>query len=470
MEEREITETGSWALTTGRPVYSISELTGRIKLILELELSDIWAEGEISNLRIPSSGHTYFTLKDESSQIKAILFKYQKRGLKFKLEDGLKVIVRGRITVYEPRGEYQIIIDYVEPKGVGALQLAFQQLKDKLAQEGLFDPEHKKPLPLLPQKIGIVTSPTGAAIRDILRVIQRRFANVHLILYPARVQGAGASKEIAEGIRVLNQFLNIDVLIVGRGGGSVEDLWAFNEEEVARAIFVSRIPVISAVGHEIDFTISDFVADLRAPTPSAAAELVVKNKEEILFSVQTLHSRLRNRMGYYLDFLKDRFQRLSQQKGFSIPQEKIQYYQQRVDELQARVTKTLPIHLKNKKEYLAHLCQRHCSKSPKERTIYGKDYLERLFKGLIDLIAYRLMVTRKNVEGAIGKLNSLSPLAILARGYSICHSLPSGRVVKESGELKEGQKVSIKLYRGELFCQVEKTKLEEKQDNDRAKI
>lgn len=458
MEEREIAETESWDLITGRQVYTISELTSRIKLILEVELSDIWVEGEISNLRVPSSGHTYFTLKDETSQIKGLLFKSQKRALKFKLEDGLRVIARGRITVYEPRGEYQIIIDYMEPKGIGALQLAFQQLKDKLAQEGLFDPQHKKTLPLLPQKIGIVTSPTGAAIRDILRVIQRRFANVHLILYPTRVQGDGASQEIAEGIRVLNQLPDIDVLIVGRGGGSVEDLWAFNEEEVARAIFASRIPVISAVGHEIDFTIADLVADLRAPTPSAAAELVVKNKEEILIQLQTFHSRLRNRMGYYLDFLKDRLQRLCQRKGFSMPQENIQYYQQRVDELQARGVKTFSIQLKNKSEYLAHLCQRHYSRSPKEKIIYGKDYLKSLFKGLTNQTVYRLTVTRKKLEGTAGQLNSLSPLAILGRGYSICRSMASGRIVKDAQKVEKGHKVSVKLYQGELFCRVEKTK------------
>ena len=470
MEGRKIAETEPWALSTGQPIYTISELTSRIKLILELELSAIWVEGEISNLRIPSSGHTYFTLKDETSQIKALLFKSQRRALRFKLEDGLKVIVRGRISVYEPRGEYQIIIDYMEPKGIGALQLAFQQLKDKLAQEGLFDPQHKKPLPLLPQKIGIVTSLTGAAIQDILRVIQRRFANVHLILYPARVQGEGASQEIAEGIRLLNQFPDIDVLIIGRGGGSVEDLWAFNEEAVARAIFASRIPVISAVGHEIDFTIAVFVADLRAPTPSAGAELVVKNKEDILLHLQTLHSRLRNRMGYSLGFLKDRLQRLCQRKGFSIPQEKMQYHQQRVDELQARTVKTLSIQLKNKKEYLAHLCQRHYSRSPREKILYGRDYLQRLFKDLTRQMIYRLGMTRKRLEGTAGQLNSLSPLAILARGYSICCSLPSGQIVKDAQEVEKGHKVSVKLYQGEIFCRVEKTKPEEKIDNDRAKI
>jgi exodeoxyribonuclease VII large subunit len=471
MEERKIAETEPWAMITGRQVYTISELTRRIKLILELELSEIWVEGEISNLRVPSSGHTYFTLKDETSQIKALLFRTQKKVIKFKLEDGLKVVVRGRITVYEPRGEYQIIIDYMEPKGVGALQLAFQQLKDKLEQEGLFDPQHKKSLPLLPQKIGIVTSPTGAAIRDILRVIQRRFANVHLIIYPARVQGDEASKEIAEGIRILNQFPDIDVLIIGRGGGSIEDLWAFNEEEVARAIFASSIPLISAVGHEIDFTIADFVADLRAPTPSAAAELVVKNKEELLLHLQTFHSRLHNRMAYYLDFFKDRLQSLCQRKGFFMPQEKIQYYLQRIDELQTRGGKTLSIQLKNKKDYLAHLRQRHYSRSPKERISYGKDYLNRLFKELTSQIKYRLTVTRKRLEGTAGQLHSISPLAVLARGYSICRSLPKGKIVKNAREVQVGNKISVKLYQGELFCQVEKTQQEkEKQKNDRAKI
>src|SRR5215831_17373847 len=257
-----------------RTVLTVSEVTERIKIVLEDTFFDLWVEGEISNLRTPSSGHTYLTLKDEQGQLRAILFKMQRRYLRFDPKDGMLVIVRGRISLYEPRGEYQLVIDYMEPKGIGALQIAFEQLKARLAQAGLFDPARKRPLPVLPRCIGIVTSPTGAVIRDMLQILRRRFANLHVCIYPVRVQGDGAAEEIARAIEALNGNLGVEVIIVARGGGSLEDLWAFNEESVARAIYQSRMPVISAVGHEIDFTIADFVADVRAPTPSAAAEIL----------------------------------------------------------------------------------------------------------------------------------------------------------------------------------------------------
>src|SRR3990172_5484797 len=265
-----------------RYVLKVSELTREIKDILEGKFYEVWVEGEISNLRIPPSGHLYFTLKDDSSQIRAVLFRLQARALRFIPEDGLHVICGGRISVYEKRGEYQLILETMEPKGVGALQLAFLQLKDKLEKEGFFDPGRRKPIPMFPQAIGIVTSPTGAVIRDMLHIIERRFKNVRIVLYPVRVQGEGAALEIAGGIDYFNALNEVDVIIVGRGGGSIEDLWAFNEEEVARAIYHSKIPIISAVGHETDYTIADFVADLRAPTPSAAAELVEGVKAEMI--------------------------------------------------------------------------------------------------------------------------------------------------------------------------------------------
>src|ERR671924_1876239 len=276
-----------------RAILTVSEVSERIKIVLEDTFFDIWVEGEISNLRTPSSGHAYLTLKDEHSQIRAVLFKMQRRYLRFDPKDGMLVIVRGRISLYEPRGEYQLVIDYLEPKGIGALQIAFEQLKTRLAQAGLFDPARKRPLPVLPRGIGIVTSPTGAVIRDMLQILRRRFANLHVCIYPVRVQGDGAAEEIARAIEALNGDLGIEVIILARGGGSLEDLWAFNEESVARAIYQSRMPVISAVGHEIDFTIADFVADVRAPTPSAAAELVVAAKEEFCTRIDRLVDRLR---------------------------------------------------------------------------------------------------------------------------------------------------------------------------------
>ena len=271
-----------------KKILTVSELTLEIKHHLEEGFGEIWVEGEISNFRSPSSGHYYFTLKDGKSQIRGVIFRFMGRYLKFEPQDGLAVICRGKISVYEPRGEYQLILDYMEPKGIGALQLAFEQLKEKLEKEGLFDAARKKPLPLLPKKIGIVASPTGAAIRDLLNVIGRRFPNVGILINPVKVQGEGSAQEIASAIYELNTIPEIDVIVVARGGGSLEDLWAFNEEIVARAIDHSSLPVISAVGHEIDFTIADFVADLRAPTPSVAGELVVKDKAELSHLIDSL--------------------------------------------------------------------------------------------------------------------------------------------------------------------------------------
>ena len=297
-----------------RTILTVSELSERIKIVLEDTFIDLWVEGEISNLRTPASGHSYLTLKDEHSQIRAVLFKMQRRYLRFDPKDGMLVLARGRISLYEPRGEYQLVIDYMEPKGIGALQIAFEQLKVRLAQEGLFDGSRKRPLPMLPRGLGIVTSPTGAVIRDMLQILRRRFANLHICVYPVRVQGDGAAEEVAQGIEVLNRYPGIDVIIVARGGGSLEDLWAFNEETVARAIYVSKVPVISAVGHEIDYTIADFVADVRAPTPSAAAELVIRNKSELHAELQSMAHRLERGMQHRLEALRARLEACQQRR------------------------------------------------------------------------------------------------------------------------------------------------------------
>ena len=274
-----------------RRIYTVSELSGEIRELFEQQFPDVWVTGEVSNFRAAGSGHLYFTLKDDTAQLRAVCFRSQSRYLKFKPQDGLAVIARGRLSIYEARGEYQLYVEFLEPAGLGALQLAFDQLKQKLAAEGLFDPDRKKLLPALPRVIGVVTSPTGAVIQDILRVLNRRFRNINVVIYPARVQGEGAAEEIAQGIEHFNRMVPVDVMIVARGGGSMEDLWAFNEEVVARAIAASEIPIISAVGHETDFTIADFVADLRAPTPSAAAELVVHLKQDFVDELddQTRH-------------------------------------------------------------------------------------------------------------------------------------------------------------------------------------
>jgi len=392
-----------------RHLLTVSQLTDLIKTSLEESFYDIWMEGEISNLRIPTSGHIYLTLKDKASQIRAIIFKSSARNIKFELKDGIHIICHGRITVYDPRGEYQIVIDTVEPQGIGALQLAFEQLKEKLLKEGLFDAKRKRPIPLLPRKIGIITSPTGAAIRDMLNIINRRFSNVHIIINPVPVQGEGAGIEIARAIEEMNEFEDIDVLIVGRGGGSLEDLWAFNEEVVARAIYNSKIPVISAVGHEIDFTIADFVADLRAPTPSAAAELVVKNKIDLMESLSYLFSRLKNGIKTLFDAKRSALR--EEIRAMKDPATRINEYIQRIDDLSIRLTGSI----------------------------------NRYLDGL-----------KKRIGAEAGKLNALSPLAILSRGYSIAMKLPEMQIIKDVKEVQEGDEVNIRLHKGNLICVVSK--------------
>jgi len=398
------TETG----INRRHILTVSELTSLIKSTLEGSFPDVWVEGEIYNLRIPSSGHVYFTIKDNSSQIRAVIFRSSARTIRFIPKDGLHVLCRGRITIYEFRGEYQLIVDYMEPMGVGALLLAFEQLKKRLSEEGLFDEARKRPIPILPQKIGIVTSPTGAAIRDILKVIERRFANVEIVIAPALVQGERAAPEIVDAIRELNNIDNIEVIILARGGGGIEDLWPFNEEIVARAIYNSKIPVISAVGHEIDYTIADFVADLRAPTPSAAAEMVVKNKEDMQGLVRALYSRLAYARGTFFEKRRERLKSIMQR--ILSPEQEINRYIQRLDDIDNRVT-----------------------------------------AGVKRIIKDR----RLHVEGLIKLLDSLSPLSILARGYSITYKLPSCSLIKSSADVHRGDKVDIRLHEGNIICIVE---------------
>ena len=437
-----------------RTILTVSELTQEIKDLLELTYSDIWVEGEISNLRIPPSGHTYLTLKDDFSQIRAVLFKGQARHLRFAPEDGFHVICRGRVSVYEKRGEYQIILGSMEPKGIGALQLAFLQLKEKLEKEGLFSLDRKKPLPVLPQRIGIVTSPTGAVIRDMLHIIDRRFENVHILLYPVRVQGEGASFEIAEGIEYLNRYGDVDVIIVGRGGGSLEDLWAFNEEPVARAISRSRIPIISAVGHETDYTISDFVADVRAPTPSAAAELVVKDKREVRNTVRSLAIRLENQMRQTLQEVQSHLSHLRRMLGD--PKKRIEDHVLRVDDLTNRVAFLTSWTLKRKRKELLHLHTTLSLRNPLQRIAHLRLVISQSQKNLFQSIRHSLELQKGRLDGILGKLDSLSPLAILSRGYSITRRVPTLQIVRSAAEVRHGEKVEVKLHQGRLFCEVER--------------
>jgi len=390
-----------------RQILTVSELTNEIKSILEANLYYVWVEGEVSNLRAPTSGHMYLTLKDDSAQIKAVIFKGQARFMKFKPLDGLHVICRGMVNVYKERGEYQLILDYIEPKGVGALQLAIGQLKEKLAREGFFEAARKRPLPSFPNKIGIVTSPTGAAVRDILKVFERRFADICVLIYPVRVQGIESAREISEGIKELDMAPGVDLIIIARGGGSQEDLWAFNEEIVARAIFNSKNPVVSAVGHEIDFTIADMVADLRASTPSAAAEMILHSKEELKERLSAVIIQLRSCLRNIIADKRIFLHRL--ERGVIDPS-------RRLNEIRLRLG----------------------------------DITDRLALAM----CHSLEMIKKDCRHISERLNILSPLSILGRGYSITRSIPSMKVIRDSKDIEAGDDVNITLANGEIFCKV----------------
>jgi len=441
-----------------RKIYTVLEITSEIKHALE-KFGIVWIQGEISNFKHHTSGHMYFSLKDDRAQIKAAFFRNNNLYLKFRPEDGLEVLVRGRLSVYEPRGDYQVIVEYMEPKGLGSLQLAFEQLKEKLRKEGLFDEAHKVALPLLPRKIGVVTSPTGAAIQDMLRILKRRNASLHILIFPARVQGTGAAEEIAAGVQYFNSRDDIDVIIVGRGGGSIEDLWAFNEEVVARAIYGSEVPVISAVGHEVDFTIADFVADLRAPTPSAAAEMVSGARDELLSAVQSLFGRLFQSARLLIEKRRSALERLARSRGFYAAPNMIRALEQRFDEAtlrmqqaMARFTTSLRHRERLAKARLAGIDLRMLIRGKTERLSRSRQLLA------VNLRA-GLQRRRSRLEVAAGRLDALSPLAILARGYAICRDA-HGVVVRCAGNLRAGEGVRVTLAKGELDCRVEGVRLQ----------
>lgn len=438
-----------------RYILTVSELTREIKDILEMQFADILVEGEISNLKVPPSGHIYFTLKDDLSQIRVVLFKNQARSLRFSPEDGLHVICRGRVSLYEKRGEYQLILEEMEPKGIGALQLAFLQLKERLEKEGFFDASRKRPIPMVPQKIGIVTSPTGAVIRDMLQIIERRFENVHLLLYPVRVQGEGAASEIAKGIEYFNEQMEVDVIIVARGGGSLEDLWAFNEEEVARAIFYSQIPILSAVGHETDYTISDFVADVRAPTPSAAAELVVKDKRDVKNTLQFLEVRLGSEVLQTLQEGRTHLSHLN--KRLRDPKKRIEEDFLKVDDLFNRFLFLASWIVNTKREKHLHLYEGLFLRNPNQKVKHLRRFISETERRLLQNIKHSIEIWRQKLEGKMGQLDSLSPVSILQRGYSITRKIPSLEILRDSNQVKEGDRVEVRLFRGTLVCGVEKS-------------
>jgi exodeoxyribonuclease VII large subunit len=437
---------------TQRKIYSVFDITSEIKYYLD-RLGIVWIQGELSNFKRHSSGHMYFSLKDPRAQIKAAFFRNNNMYLKFRPEDGMEVLARGRLGIYEARGDYQVIVEYLEPVGLGSLQLAFDQLKEKLRKEGLFDESGKKPLPLLPGRIGIVTSPTGAAIRDMLRILKRRNSSLDIQLYPARVQGAGAAEEIAAGIDWFNRRDDIDVIIIGRGGGSIEDLWAFNEEIVARAVNQSGIPVISAVGHEVDYTIADFVADVRASTPSAAAEMVSGVREELSAKVHSLYGRLCKAILRSIEARRLTSERLASNRAFAIAPNRIRELQQRFDEATLHMIRSIRESVSAMTHRERILLTRLNRIDLHGLTRHRNEMLAQARKRLESGIRVLSKDKRSRLEFAIGKIDALSPLGILHRGFSLCRNM-HGDIVKDASTVVRGERVRVTLASGELECQV----------------
>jgi exodeoxyribonuclease VII large subunit len=489
-------------LAPRRQVWKVSEVTAQIRVLLESEFADVWVEGEVSNLHSAQSGHLYFTLKDAKSQLRCVCFRDQLRGIKFRPEDGLHVTVRGAVSVYEARGDYQLYVTQIEPVGLGALQLAFEQLKKRLEAEGIFAAERKKPLPVLPRRIGVVTSPTGAAVQDILRVLKRRFPNVHVQIYPVKVQGEGAAKEIVTALQYFNRVDSIDVLILARGGGSLEDLWAFNEEIVARAIFESVIPIICGVGHETDFTIADFVADVRAPTPSAAAEIVVRTREEFEEHVLELQRYVEQRMKYLLLEWRHRVRDLESHRAFRQLEQLVRRRRQQVDEFASALFDGLRARMKETQRRLTVSSARVASfdlraransfrlrlsrrdaemRGALERVVDRKrrrfnaaqmrvasfdlgarlERLRRRYEKVADELRVRadrmLAAKQRRLEAASVRLQERSPFQLLERGYAIAYDA-EGRVLRSPDQVAIGEDISVRLARGELGATVKNRK------------
>ena len=415
-------------------IYTVSEITRLIKLELEKQFPALWIEGEIADFKRAHSGHLYFTLKDEKSALNCVMWRSSAVRVRFELESGLQVICRGQISVYEQRGQYQLYVESIEPKGKGALQLAFEQLKEKLSKEGLFDPGIKKKLPLLPKKVGVVTSPRGAAIIDIIKTLERRFAHLHIVIYPVKVQGEGAGDEIVEGIDYLGSLEDMDVIIVGRGGGSLEDLWAFNEEKVARAIFRCPIPLISAVGHEIDFTIADFVADIRASTPSAAAEMVIDKEQSFLERIENLEKRISHHIRFMIQEKRHEVTNLVHHQAFQNFKVRLFNLVQQVDEYETRA--------------------RNVIQTLVQRIVQSKSRVDLSQEKMSSAVKRILQDLQGKWERLSAELDNLSPLNILKKGYTLCWKDARPRLVQKSGEVDEGDEMIVSFFKGEFTAQV----------------
>ncbi len=455
---------GLFAAPPTRTVWTVRDLVSTVRTAIERQYADVYVEGEISNFKPASSGHLYFTLKDGDAQLRIVMFRTQARLLRFKPADGMQIIARGRVTVYEARGELQFSAEYLEPKGAGALQVAFEQLKAKLAEEGLFDASRKKPMPPLPQRIGVVTSPQGAAIHDMLNILKRRHESVHVYIYPAQVQGEAAASEVASGVRFFNSpaaeksmGAKVDVIIVARGGGSAEDLWAFNNEGLARTIATSEIPIISAVGHETDFTIADFVADLRAPTPSAAAELVIESKIQLNERVNGLYIRLGRAVRYRILTARSHFAELAKHAAFTRIRDLFNRRQQRLDELAFKLASA-------QKHNISELRSRIAVAESRLRAHDLRRVLAALRREgdaanarLATTMRQQLAQRRARIDQASARLVALSPLNILERGYALVFDAV-GNVVKDASLLSAGDTVSARLARGTFTATVKANK------------
>ncbi|MBV6430239.1 MAG: Exodeoxyribonuclease 7 large subunit [Bryobacteraceae bacterium] len=436
-----------------RKLFTVSDLTEAIRTALEAEFSSVSVVGEISGTRAGPSGHVYFTLKDEGAQISCALFARTARFLRFKPRDGLQVVVRGRVDVYAPRGSYQLLVDSLEPRGFGALQIAFEQLKQKLAAEGLFEAGRKRALPPYPKRIGLVTSPSGAVIRDMLNILTRRFPGLHIRLYPAQVQGEGSAEQVCRGIQYFSEGGWADVIIAARGGGSVEDLWTFNEEAVARAIAASKVPVVSAVGHETDFTIADFVADLRAPTPSAAAELVVSTREQVMERLEAVESRLHQATRYRIAMARRRLHQLGVERSGGALHRMVGKSMQRVDELDGRARELARAMIAVRRKRLNGIEARLRSLDLRLRMAEGRRRLEAASARLEERARWKLAGAMRRLESVEAHLKQLSPLRVLDRGYAIVRT-SDGTVVKDEGQAPAGTALRVRLAKGELAARV----------------
>lgn len=438
-----------------RQALTVSELTRRLQGLLETEFVDVWVEGEVSNVKRAASGHMYFSLKDAGAQIRAVVWKTDARLLRFKPRDGMQVLARGSLRVYPPHGEYQVSVQMLEPLGKGSLAQAFEELKEKLEKEGLFAPGRKRPLPLLPRRIGVVTSPTGAVIRDILRVLHERYPTLEVLVYPVRVQGEGAAGEIARAISALNRLGGLDVVILARGGGSLEDLWAFNEESVARAIAASRIPTLSAVGHETDVTIADFVADVRAATPSAAAERVVPPREELQARVDAAGNRLGAALRLRLARTRARVEAAAAHRVFAAEQGRLHVRAQRVDELVRRGERALVRRLETSRERAGRKRERLEVLRWDRQLAARRERVARRVERLNGLLRGRVDQRRARLAGMAGRLEGLSPVAVLGRGYALFWDEATGVLLRDAGETELGHVLRVRLHKGTVRATVE---------------